>query len=444
DKSKTSESIFGPYPEPRTDNTSKQSLHSKPRIQYEQQTQNQHIISPLPKLDFSHFDGTNPRSWILKCNSYFKIIPNVPDHQKVLLASMHFEGKAAQWYQSFSSKCEDICWADFIELISARFEALKESKIIGEFNKLRHVGSYVDYVEKFEELRACMICMNHGYTEEYFIASFVSGLSEELQSFINMFEPQTLQQTIELGKKQLLTLEAITKKLKNPTKFPQNSYQAPKRNENYNPVTSKLNNSFKNPVKLLTASEMAARREKGLCYNCDEQFTYGHRCKHRLNFMTMTEEEEVNYLQSTQHTEEVEEMDKIEEIQMSLNAIAGEDGLTTMRVFGDIKGHKLHILIDSGSTLSFIQASTAKSLGLPLTSVKPLMVKIANGQRMISSHVVEGFQWFMQGQCFTYSLRVLDNEGCDMILGGDWLKSCTPIELDYEKMSFTVTLKGKR
>lgn len=31
-----------------------------------------------------------------------------------------------------------------------------------------------------------------------------------------------------------------------------------------------------------------------------------------------------------------------------------------------------------------------------------------------------------------------------MILGDDWLKSCTPIELDYEKMTFTINLLGKR
>lgn len=31
-----------------------------------------------------------------------------------------------------------------------------------------------------------------------------------------------------------------------------------------------------------------------------------------------------------------------------------------------------------------------------------------------------------------------------MILGGDWLRFCTPIELDYANMSITVTLNGER
>ncbi|KAK6118018.1 hypothetical protein DH2020_048243 [Rehmannia glutinosa] len=192
-------------------------MGSRTKLQMEQH--GTHMISPLPKVDFPRFDGTHPRSWILKCNGYFKLIGNIPDTQKVTLASMHFEGKAAQLYQNFITKQGDLSWHQFVEIVSARFEELKEAMIIAEFNKLIQTGSYSDYVEKFEELKACMLLLKNGdYSEEYFIASFISGLSEELQSFIHMFEPSTLQQTIDLGRKQLHTLEAITKKLKGPTK----------------------------------------------------------------------------------------------------------------------------------------------------------------------------------------------------------------------------------
>lgn len=129
---------------------------------------------------------------------------------------------------------------------------------------------------------------------------------------------------------------------------------------------------------------------------------------------------------------------------MSLNAIAGEGGITTMRVLGEMAGHKLHILIDSGSTLSFIQEQTAKKLGCSLVDSKPLLVRVANGQKMISTKQVANLQWKMQDRNFAYSPRLLDNVGCDMILGGDWLKSCTPVELDYEGMSVTVTKGGEK
>ncbi|KAK6140363.1 hypothetical protein DH2020_025894 [Rehmannia glutinosa] len=187
-----------------------------------------------------------------------------------------------------------------MEVVSSRFEELKEAKIIGEFNKLKHTGSYAEYVDKFEELHACMMMLNNGvYTEDYFIASFISGLSEESQAFINMFEPTTLHQTIELGRKQLCTMEAIAKKVKAPTKP---SFGASVNNEDFEfntipPPKPQYPSSSKPPLKLLSSSEMVARREKGLCYNCDETFTFGHRCKNRVTYMIMTEDEELSYMQ---------------------------------------------------------------------------------------------------------------------------------------------------
>ncbi|KAK6135131.1 hypothetical protein DH2020_031122 [Rehmannia glutinosa] len=109
------------------------------------------------------------------------------------------------------------------------------------------------------------------------------------------------------------------------------------------------------------------------------------------------EEEELSYLQDHVAIEDEDNSEQVpmEEVQMSLNALTGEDGVTTMRLFGESNGHRLHILIDSENTLSFIQESTAKKLGCQLEAVKPLLVKVANGQRMVSS----------------YPLRVLQNEG---------------------------------
>lgn len=325
------------------------------------------IISPLPKLDFPRFDGTHPRAWMLKCQGYFKLIPNIPDDQKVTLASMHFEGRAAQWFQNLSPTQTEITWKQFMEVVFARFEELKETKIIYEFNKLKHIGPYSEYVDRFEELRACMSMLNRGgYSEEYYIASFISGLSEELQAFILMFEPTTLAQTIELGRKQLHTLEALTKKLKPSIKLHSVSQKNYKKWEFDGNGHGKGQSSFtKKPFKLLTSAEMAARRDKGLCYNCDELYKPGHRCIERVVNMIMTEGEEAACFQSIieAQDEEISQQVQMEEIQMSINVITGEGGLTTMRLYGEVDNKKLHILIDSGSTLNFIKEETTRSLG---------------------------------------------------------------------------------
>lgn len=54
--------------------------------------------------------------------------------------------------------------------------------------------------------------------------------------------------------------------------------------------------SIKNPslpTKKFFATEMKERREKGLCYNCDEKYTRGHRCKvQRIYLLDASKDEE--------------------------------------------------------------------------------------------------------------------------------------------------------
>lgn len=66
---------------------------------------------------------------------------------------MNFEGRAALWYQLFSSKNVEVTWQQFVGLISEKFEQLKEEQIIEDFHKINQVSSYGDYVERFEELK---------------------------------------------------------------------------------------------------------------------------------------------------------------------------------------------------------------------------------------------------------------------------------------------------
>ena len=44
--------------------------------------------------------------------------------------------------------------------------------------------------------------------------------------------------------------------------------------------------------KKLTPAEMDDRRAKGLCFNCDEKFVRGHRCKRLFYIQSVDDEEE--------------------------------------------------------------------------------------------------------------------------------------------------------
>ena len=55
--------------------------------------------------------------------------------------------------------------------------------IVEEFNKLKQ-----SYQLRFEEFRSLMLNHNPHLSEAYFVSSFVSYLSEELQSMVKMLQ----------------------------------------------------------------------------------------------------------------------------------------------------------------------------------------------------------------------------------------------------------------
>lgn len=135
----------------------------------------------------------------------------------------------------------------------------------------------------------------------------------------------------------------------------------------------KPTNTARPQVKLLTAAEMSARREKGLCFNCDEKFSPGHKCKQRA-FMIMTESEELCFVQTVSEESEMENAkEHMDGEQVSFNAIQGNDGISTMRFISHYGEQQLQILIDTGSTLSFIKKTTTMRLDCSVEVVSPLL-----------------------------------------------------------------------
>lgn len=62
--------------------------------------------------------------------------------------------------------------------------------------------------------------------------------------------------------------------------------------------------------------------------------------------------------------------------ELSLNALFGSNAMNTIRLQGTIKGKKVHMLVDSGSTHSFIDLGLVKQLGLIAEVVPPLLVSV--------------------------------------------------------------------
>jgi predicted aspartyl protease len=70
--------------------------------------------------------------------------------------------------------------------------------------------------------------------------------------------------------------------------------------------------------------------------------------------------------------------------------MTGTKAPNTIRVAGTVKGQELTILIDTGSSHSFIDPKIVERMSLPVVKTVPLLVQVANGQRFINEKRFQG------------------------------------------------------
>lgn len=100
------------------------------------------------------------------------------------------------------------------------------------------------------------------------------------------------------------------------------------------------------------------------------------------------------------------------------------------------------MLIDSGSSHSFLDYDFAQLLGLQLEEIPPIVVKVANGDCITCRHQIPVFSWWIQGLTFSYDMIVLPFGGHDAILGMDWLAQWGDMQCNWAEHSLKFQYKG--
>ncbi|KAL4290985.1 hypothetical protein GQ457_14G012040 [Hibiscus cannabinus] len=221
---------------------------------------------------------------------------------------------------------------------------------IEEFNKLFQTSVVDDYQEKFEELKPFMLQHNAKLGEDYFVLSFISGLKEELRHMVKMHEPKHSHDAYRKAKLYELSLEIENKKFR--SFYNTNSYE----NQGLMQKISKIPATI--PQKEMSKSDVDDNVEEGKRQGLER--------------------------------EELEGDNEVFEI--SINAMSGSVGYMTIQIQGSKHGEPLSILLDSGSTHSFITERCAKE-GLELLHTKPLVITMANGEQLHSTAKTNHLGW---------------------------------------------------
>ena len=135
--------------------------------------------------------------------------------------------------------------------------------------------------------------------------------------------------------------------------------------------------------------------------------------------------------------------------QLSLNALAGTAQGDALVVRDLVQNKVMLILIDSGSSHSFISQSFLQKLHIPIVPMSPQQVKLANGHILVTNQWVPNLEWWCDGYTVHTNMKVLDLPAYDAILGYDWLQANSPMKCDWavKTMEFqhngqAVVLKG--
>lgn len=102
-----------------------------------------------------------------------------------------------------------------------------------------------------------------------------------------------------------------------------------------------------------------------------------------------------------------------------------------MRLWGVLKHKFVVVLIDSGSTHSFIDPSMAKKTNLGVRRSHNLTVMVANGDRLPCLGCCDIVPFHLQGNYLFANLYLLPLVECDLVLRVDWLSHLGPILWDF-------------
>lgn len=224
-----------------------------------------------------------------------------------------------------------------------RFLEGEGENLIGDFNKLQQEGTVEEYRELFEELKSFVLHTYRFLNDEYFLKSFLTGLKPELRDLVMVQRPLTLSKAFNIAKLQESVLERGKTTLKPVSR---SAYQST--------PPSRALKALPEPVargglldyqgtitKRLTNEEVEDRKNRGLCINCDEKYTYGHKCKKIFQIE--------GFEDGNSTMEQLDQPPLPEDApHISLTTLGGQLSPETIKVLGKVKNDIISILVDTG------------------------------------------------------------------------------------------------
>jgi hypothetical protein len=258
---------------------------------------------------------------------------------------------------------------------------------------------------------------NPHYDETFFISQFLKGLKPEIRVPVASQIPNTLDRTILLAHVQQ-DLQTKQKPWVNRQLAALKMDQAAPRQDHARPALKLGNGDLWRDQQLRDY-----RKANGLCFCCGDKFDQHHQCAKKAEVhMLSSDDHQAEILEEVLELLELQDLANAQELSLSVNAISGSQSDGTICIRALVQNQVMLLLVDSGSSHTFVNANFAQRLQCPTISIPAVSVKVANGEMLQCAEMVPQLQWRAQGHSFATDIKVLPRSGYDAILGVDWLK----------------------
>ncbi|XP_078443745.1 uncharacterized protein LOC144713125 [Wolffia australiana] len=413
------------------------------------------------KGDLPYFNGTNAQMWLNCVERFFKINKLVED-EKLQLVSLHMEGPAQGWFIYTEENFGFENWLGFRHYFEKRYKFSARS-LCTQLMNLRQRGTVSEYRSEFEDLVAFLSHVPNDIQE----TAYLNGLKPEVRIELNKYRPFGIQDIMDYSleaESNLATLDEQGRQDRAITHLPRANYN----NNNPRPMVTNRgegrhqqqpreapiptrNEVFlrenKKKITRLSPEEFLHRKEKGLCFNCNDKYTPGHRCNKKLSIYMLQEDIEVEEDQPITE-EDLMQLDEVPLFGGEIMAIQGnkvDTGLkpASFRLWGKLYDYKVRVLIDGGATYNFLRPSVIQQLNIQVRPYHKFSIALGNG----FCQQTEGICWNLpikfQGLCFKQNFIPFPLGICDMILGIPWLKTLGWFHCNYHHLMLKFYWDGR-
>lgn len=435
-------------------------------------------------MDLPIFSGTNPDGWILRAERFFHFY-RLSEEEQVEAAVVSMDGDALLWYQWENRRRPISRWSEMKALLLRQFRGTEMGSLHEQWLCHHQTEGVVEYRRRFIELLAPL----EGISEPIAQAQFTSKLKEEIRNELRVLGPKSLDHAMELAV-QIETKLSLTqpKRRWEPRNFNSNSSthsytpsiysNSQKSHFSSHPAQTHFSNTSAsspaystqstaqtrnlNPlpiakpfgeIRRLSEKELQYKRERGLCFKCDEKWTAGHRCKRKeLSILLGQEEEDVEYGEMADPTildSPTSQQPEPIQTEISLNSVMGISSPKTLKMEGSINGESVIVMVDPGATHNFISLDTVARLQIPITPSKTFEVSLGTGAEVQGRGECKSVMMLLQGEEVVEDYLPLPLGNSEVILGIQWLEKLGTMvtnwktqTLQYKKDNRTITLKG--